>query len=75
MSGPIEVSRSLKKWDNLIKASLFNKRNPKNAMMQKMKKAQKNVINTYQKEQLEYTQGQINEIRNSLEDRQSQILC
>ena len=28
-------------------------------------------INSYQKEQLEYIQGQINKVRNSIEDRQS----
>ena len=31
------------------------------------------IINTYQKEQIEYIQGQINKIRNSVEDRQSWI--
>ena len=40
--------------------------------MQKLKKDQKALINTYQKEQLEYIQGQNNNTRNSVEDRQSQ---
>ena len=31
------------------------------------------LINAYQKEQIEYIQGQINEIKNSVEDRQSRI--
>ena len=32
------------------------------------------LINTYQKEQIEYIQSQINKIRNSVEDRQSRIV-
>ena len=36
-------------------------------------KAQKELTNTYQKEQLEYIQVQINKNINSVEDRQSQI--
>ena len=32
---------------------------------------QRELINTYQKEQLEYIQGQIDKIRNLVEDRQS----
>ena len=54
------------------KASLLNKRNPTNANAQKLKKAKKEQTNTYQKEQLEYIRGQIDKIRNSIEDRQSQ---
>ena len=54
-------------------ASLCNKRNPTNANVQKLKKAQRKLINIYQKEQIEYIRGQINKIRNSVEDRQSRI--
>ena len=50
-------------------ASLCNKRNPTNANAQKLK-TQRELINAYQKEQIEYIQGQINKIRNSVEDRQ-----
>ena len=38
-----------------------------------MKKAQKEITNLYQKEQLEYILGQIDHITNSIEDIQSQI--
>ena len=31
------------------------------------------LTNAYQKEQIEYIQGQINKIRNSVEDKQSRI--
>ena len=53
--------------------SLCNKRNPTNANTQKLKKAQREIINAYQKEQIEYIQGQINKIRNAVEDRKSCI--
>ena len=36
-------------------------------------KAQSEQINTYQKEQIEYIQGQINKIRNSVDDGQYRI--
>ena len=35
----------------------FNERNPRNTNIQKLKKAQNEQINTYQKEQTEYIQG------------------
>ena len=53
--------------------SILNKRNPNNANVQKLKKAQREVTQTYQKEKLEYIEGQINKIRNSVEDRQSKL--
>ena len=53
--------------------SLCNKRNPTNANVQKHKKVQSGLINAYLKEQTEYIQDQINKIRHSVEDRQSQI--
>ena len=48
--------------------SLLNKRNATNA-----KKAQKKLMNTYQKAQQAYILGQINKTRNPVGDRQSQI--
>ena len=52
-------------------ASLLKKRNPTNANAQELKKER---TNTYEKERLEYIQGQINKIRNLVEDRQSQFV-
>ena len=54
-------------------ASLRNKRNPTNVNAKKLKKAKRELINAYQKEQIEYIQEQINKIRNSMEDRQYRI--
>ena len=51
-------------------AFLSNKRNPTNANGQKLKKAQSELINEYQKEQIQYIQDQINKIKNSIKDRQ-----
>ena len=45
-------------------------KNPTNV---KLKKAQRELIDAYQKEPIEHIQGQINNIRNSVEDRQSRI--
>ena len=47
--------------------------NPTNAIGHKVKKAQNELINVYQKEQIEYIQGQINKFRNSVKDSQSRI--
>ena len=52
-------------------ASLSNKRNPTNANTQKLKKADRELTDAYQIEEIEFIQGQINKIRNSVEDRQS----
>ena len=57
-----------KKKDNMKIASLLNKRNLTNANIQKLKKVLREL--TYKKEH-KYIQGQINKIRNSVEDRQS----
>ena len=59
-----------KKRDNVKTPSLYDKRNLTNANAQKLKKAQKELANKYQKEQ-EYIQGQIDKTKNSVEDRQS----
>ena len=64
---PWETLAVRKKRDNVKTASLCNKRNPTNANAQKFKKAQRELINTYQKEQIEYIQSQINKIWNSVE--------
>ena len=47
--------------------------NPTNINTQKLKKAQGELTNVYLKEQTEYIQNQLNEIRNSVEYRQSWI--
>ena len=57
-----------KKPDNVNTASLCNKRDLTNTNTQKLKKAQRELINAYEKEQIEYVQGQINKIRNLVED-------
>ena len=71
---PWEALGVRKKRDNVKKVSLRNERNPTNANVQKLKKPQRELTNTYQKEQNEYIQGQINKIRNSVEDKQSRIV-
>ena len=48
-------------------------RNPTNANAQKHKKAQNERSKAYLKEQTEYIQDQINQIRTFVEDRQSRI--
>ena len=59
-----------KKGDKVKTASLCNKRNPIKSNTQKLKEAQREQINTYKKEQSEYIQGHIDDIRNSVADRQ-----
>ena len=54
-------------------ASLCNWRNPTKATAQKFKKAQSELNNAYLKEQIEYIQDQINNISDSVEDRQCRI--
>ena len=65
-----EILAVRKKLVNVKIPSLCYKRNPSNANAQKLKKVQSELINIYQKQQIEYIQSQINKIRNSLEDRQ-----
>ena len=64
---------AVKKGKNVKTVSLCNKRNPTSSKAQKLKKAQRELINAYQKEQIENIQDQINKTRNSPEDRQSWI--
>ena len=54
-------------------ASKFNRRNPTNINALKLKKAQNELANIYLKEQTEHIQNQINNIRDSVADRQSRI--
>ena len=58
-----------KKQDSLYKASLLNKRNPTSINAQNLKKPQIEQINTYQKELFELILGEIDEIKNSVEDK------
>ena len=53
--------------------SLCHKRKPTNAYAQKPK-AQRELTNAYLNEQIQYIQGQIKKIRNSVKDRQSWIV-
>ena len=53
-------------------ASLLNKKST-NANAQKLKKALRELTKTYQKEQLEYIQCNINKIRNLVVHRQSRL--
>ena len=66
---PMEDSGNMKKQDNMKTASLCNRRNSTNAKAQNLKKAQRELNNVYQKEQTEFIQGQMNKIRNSVEDK------
>ena len=54
-------------------ASKCNRKNPTNANPLKLKKAQNELADIYLKEETEYIQNKIDEIRNSVEDRQSRI--
>ena len=62
-----------KKRENVKTAFWSNKWNPTNANTQKLKKTKNELVNTYQKEQIDNIQGQINKIKNFVEDRQSRI--
>ena len=57
-----------RRW--IQKSFWLNKRNPTNSNAQNLKNGQ---TNTYQKEQLEYIQSQIDKIKNMIENRQSRI--
>ena len=54
-------------------ASKCNRKYPTNTNALKLNKAQKELANIYLKELTEYTQNQIDKIRDSVEDRQSRI--
>ena len=54
-----------KKIDNVRTASICNKRKSINTITQNIKKAQREIIRAYLKEQTEYIRNYINKIRNS----------
>ena len=51
---PQETWEVGKKWDNVKTASLYNKSNQTNSKAEKLKKVQRELINAYQREQIEY---------------------
>ena len=63
----------LKKCTNVKISSLHKRKNPENINAQKLKKAQNELSNVHLKEETEYIQIQINNIRDSFKDRQSRI--
>ena len=70
---PWETLAVRKKRADVKTASKCSRRNPTNINTLKLKKAQNELADVYQKEQTEYIQNQINKIRNSVEDRKSRI--
>ena len=68
---PWETLAVRKKRADVKTASQCNRRNPTNINAQKLKKAPNELSNVYLKEQTEYIQNQINQIRDTGEDRQS----
>ena len=55
-------------------ASKCNRKNPTNKNTLKLKKAQNELANIYLKEQSEYIQNQMDNIRDSVEDRQARMV-
>ena len=70
---PWETLAFKKKCYDVKTAFLRSKRNITNVNAQNFKKAQSELNNAHLKEQTEYIQDQIIEIRHSVEDRQSRI--
>ena len=70
---PWETLMVRKKRTDMKTASKCNRKNPTNTNALKLKKAQNKLANIYLKEQTEYIQNQIDNIRDSVEDRQSRI--
>ena len=70
---PWETLAVRKKRTDMKTASKYNRENPTNTNVLKLKKVQNELANIYQKEQIENIQNQINKIRDSVEDRQSRI--
>ena len=70
---PWETLEAREKRADVKAASKCNRKNPNNTNALKLKKAQKELANTYLKELTEYIQNQIDKIRDSAEDRQSRI--
>ena len=72
-SVPSETEAVREKRSYIKKADQCNKTNPTNTNLHNLKKAQIDLTKTYKKEQIEYIQVQINNIRHSVEDRQSRL--
>ena len=70
---PWETLVARKKHADVKTASKCNRKNSNNTNALKLKKAQNELANIYQKEQTEYIQNQIDKIRDPVEDRQSKI--
>ena len=70
---PWETLAVRKKRTDMKTASKCNRKNPTNTNTLKLKKVQNELANIYLKEQTECIQNQINEIRDSIEDRQFRI--
>ena len=70
---PWETLAVKEKRADMKTASKCNRKNPTNANALKLKKAQNELASIYLKEQTEYIQNQVVEIRDSVEDRQSRI--
>ena len=70
---PWETLAVRKKHADMKTASKYNRRNPTNINALKLKNAQNELANIYLKEQTEYIQNQIDEIRDLDEDIQSRI--
>ena len=62
-----ETLAASKKKISVKNASLCPKTNPNNANAQKLKKTQRELLSEQPLEQIEYIQGQINKIRNSVD--------
>ena len=70
-----ENEMAWKKYPYLLKeVQQMPMRSPANANAKKLKKDRWEQTKTYQKERLEYIEGQINKITISVEDRLSQIV-
>ena len=72
-SVPWETLALREKYADVKTVSKRNRKNPTNANALKLKKAHNEFASLYLKEQTKYIQNQIDEIRKSVEDRQSRI--
>ena len=70
---PWETLAVREKRADVKTATKCNRKNPTNANALKLKKAENELASIYLKEQTEYIQNQIDNIRDSEEDRQSRI--
>ena len=70
---PWETLAVKEKRADVKTASKCNRNNPTNTNALKLKKAQNELANIYVKEQTEYSQNQIDKIRDLVEERQSRI--